>query len=120
MSKCCCKSAKYFPHNWLCLKGLSVFFLVMFYIAVVYGIYQAVVILAHPSLSMQEKGAALLFYLGSDFAAAIGFLTVAKILRALRAIKKAVAPCCCTVEETVVEETPVEEQAAEQTEEESK
>ena len=39
MSKCCCKYAKWFPHNWLCLKGLAILFLVLFYISVIYALY---------------------------------------------------------------------------------
>lgn len=94
MSKCC-KCAKWLPHNWLCLKGLYVTFLVLFYIALVYGIYQALLVLTHPALTGRTMWMALAFYLISDWAAALGFLTIAKILKVLRKIKKAVAPCCC-------------------------
>ena len=94
MSKCC-KCAKWFPHNWLCLKGLSVVFLVLFYIAFVYGIYQGVLIVRHPALTGKLMWMTLAFYVLSAWATALGFLTIAKILKALRKIKQAVAPCCC-------------------------
>ena len=94
MSKCC-KYAKWFPHNWLCLKGLSILFLVLFYVAFVYGIYQAVLVIKHPAFTGKLMWMTLAFYVLSDWAAAVGFLTIAKILTALRKIKKAVAPCCC-------------------------
>ena len=90
MSKCC-KCGKWFPHNWLCLKGLSVVFLVLFYIAFFYGIYQAVLVLKHPAFSGKLMWMTLAFYVLSDWAAALGFLTVAKILRTLRELK----PCHC-------------------------
>ncbi|MCQ2410275.1 MAG: hypothetical protein MJ053_01775 [Elusimicrobiaceae bacterium] len=94
MSKCC-KCAKWLPHNWLCLKGLTVVFLVLFYIAFVYGIYQAVLVVMHPAFTGRMMWVTLAFYLLSDWAAALGFLTIAKVLKALRKIKQAVAPCCC-------------------------
>lgn len=94
MSKCC-KCAKWFPHNWLCLKGLSVLFLVLFYIAFVYGIYQAVLVIKHPALTGKLMWMALTYYVLSCWGAAVGFLTIAKILKVLRKIKQAVAPCCC-------------------------
>ena len=105
MSKCC-KGAKCWPHNWLCLKGLSVVFLVLFYLALVYAVFQAYAIFTHPQLSGSEMWLAAAFYVASDLAAAIGFLTVAKILKAIRKIKKAVAPCACSVVEA--EEKPAE------------
>lgn len=112
----CCKCAKWFPHNWLCLKGLSVLFLVLFYLALVYAVFQAYAIFTHPQLSGSEMWLAAAFYVASDLAAAVGFLTVAKVLKALRKIKNAVAPCCCAHEEPAAEE----EHAVEVVEEESK
>lgn len=112
----CCKCAKWFPHNWLCLKGLSVLFLVLFYLALVYAVFQAYAIFTHPQLSGSEMWLAAAFYVASDLAAAVGFLTVAKVLKALRKIKNAVAPCCCAHEEPAAEE----EHAVEAVEEESK
>ncbi len=98
MSKCC-KHAKWWPHNWLCLKGLSVIFLVLFYLALAYAVFQAYALFTHPQLTGAEMWLAVAFYVASDLAAAIGFLTVAKILQAIRKIKKAVAPCACSMEE---------------------
>ncbi|WP_428045379.1 hypothetical protein [Candidatus Avelusimicrobium fimicolum] len=111
----CCKCAKWFPHNWLCLKGLSVLFLVLFYLALVYAVFQAYAIFSHPQLSGSEMWLAAAFYVASDLAAAVGFLTVAKVLKVLRKIKNAVAPCCCS------HEAPAEEEhIADVVEEESK
>lgn len=87
MSKCC-KCAKWWPHNWLCLKGLSVIFLALFYLALVYAVFQAYAIFTHPQLAGSEMWLAAAFYVASDLAAAVGFLTVAKILKAVRKIKK--------------------------------
>ena len=111
MSKCC-KCAKWFPHNWLCLKGLRIIFLVLFYLALAFGVFQAYAVFTHPALSGQEMWAAAAYYILSDLAAALGFLTVAKILGVLRKIKKAVAPCCCTQEkpaESTIEKVVEEE-----------
>ncbi len=94
MSKCC-KYAKWFPHNWLCLKGLSIVFFVLFYVALAYLIFQDISILRHPGLTGGWKWVALLGYTLQNAGVAIGFLTIAKILQALRKIKHAVAPCCC-------------------------
>lgn len=94
MSKCC-KCAKWWPHNWLCLKGLSVLFLVLFYMAFVFAIYQTIAILMLPGMTWKEIIGALFTYTISDLAAAVMFLTMSKILKAVAAIKHAVAPCCC-------------------------
>ena len=98
MSTCCCKGAKWFPHNWLCLKGLSFLFLGLFYLAFCYAIYQAVIIFTHPTITGGEMWAMAAYYVLSDLAAAVGFLTIAKVLIVLRKIKKAVAPCACTAD----------------------
>ncbi len=94
MSKCC-KCDKYWPHNWLCLKGLYVIFLVLFYLMLVYTIFQDILVIKHPMITGRAMWGNLAYYTLSDLAAAIGFLTIAKILNALRKIKHAVAPCCC-------------------------
>ena len=86
---------KWFPHNWLCLKGLSIIFVVLFYVAFVGGIWQTVQIIRHPAISGALMYKAIAFYLLNYWGIAIGFLTVAKILQTLRKIKQAVAPCCC-------------------------
>ncbi len=117
MSKCC-KCAKWWPHNWLCLKGLSIIFLVLFYLALVYAVFQAYAIFTHPQLFGAEMWLAAGFYVASDLAAAIGFLTVAKVLKAIRKIKKAVAPCACSMPEA--EEKPAESEIEKVVENESK
>ena len=94
MSKCCCKYAKWFPHNWLCLKGLSYIFLGIFYIAFLYGIYQAIQVLLYPFPDAAMKWRVLFSFLLTFWGVALISLTVAKVLGALRKIKKAVAPCC--------------------------
>lgn len=94
MSKCC-KCGKWWPHNWVCLKGLHIFFTVMFYIALVYAVVQAIAVIRHPLITGAEMWAAVAFYVLSDLGAAVVFLTISKILGALRKIKKAVSPCCC-------------------------
>ena len=119
MSKCC-KCAKWWPHNWLCLKGLSVIFLALFYLALVYAVFQAYAIFTHPQLTGSEMWLAAAFYVASDLAAAVGFLTVAKILKAVRKIKKAVAPCGCSVTEAAEEEAPAESNLEKVVEHESK
>jgi len=108
MSKCC-KCGKWWPHNWLCLKGLYVIFTALFYLSLAYAVLQAVTILRHPALTGGEMWATLGFYVVSDLAAAIGFLTVSKVLKAVRKIKKALQPCRCENEsdnhiQTVVEQ----------------
>ncbi len=106
----CCKCAKWWPHNWLCLKGLSILFVVLFYLALVYAVFQAYIIFAKSPLFGRDMWTAAAFYAIQDLAAAVGFLTVAKVLGALRKIKKAVAPCCCTVEDApAMEEASIEE-----------
>ncbi len=115
MSKCC-KNAKYWPHNWLCLKGLYVLFVVLFYAALVYAVFQAYAIFTHPQLSGKEMWLAAAVYVITDVFTAIGFLTVAKILNALRKIKKAVAPCACSM----AEEKPAESETEKVVERESK
>lgn len=94
----CCKGkcwCKFLPHNWLCLKGLSVLFIVAFYVALIFAVYMGIQIAKHPMITGSEMWVALSFYVGQSLAAAIFCLTVSKILRALAHIKHAVAPCCC-------------------------
>ena len=86
---------KWFPHNWLCLKGLSILFLVLFYFSFACGFYYTWVICKHPAFSGALLYKAIAYYLLSCWGAAVGFLTIAKVLQALRKIKQAVAPCCC-------------------------
>lgn len=100
MSKCCKGKCwcKFLPHNWLCLKGLSVLFLVAFYLCLAFAVYMAYQISSHPMITGTQMWAMLGFYVGQSLAAAVGCLTIAKILKALGKIKEAVAPCCCKEE----------------------
>ena len=86
---------KFLPHNWLCLKGLYVTFIVLFYVAFVFAIYMACQILSYPLLSGREMWITLGIVEAQVLGAALGLLTVAKILKVLAKIKHAVAPCCC-------------------------
>ncbi|MBR2082208.1 MAG: hypothetical protein IJ876_04260 [Elusimicrobiaceae bacterium] len=97
MSKCCKGKCwcRFLPHNWLCLRGLSVLFVVCFYICLVFAVYMAFQIGRHPMITGADMWMALGFYVGQSLAAAVGCLTVAKILKALGKIKHAVAPCHC-------------------------
>ena len=100
MSKCCKGKCwtKFLPHNWLCLKGLSILFVVGFYICLVFAVYMAYQIGTHPMITGNEMWVALGFYVGQALAGAVFCLTVSKILSALAKIKHAVAPCCCETE----------------------
>ena len=100
MSKCCKGKCwcKFLPHNWLCLKGLSVLFVVCFYISLVFAIYMTFQISLHPMITGADMWTALVFYVGQALAAAVFCLTVSKILKALAKIKHAVAPCGCETE----------------------
>lgn len=100
MSKCCKGKCwtKFLPHNWLCLKGLYVLFVVCFYVCFAFAIYMAIQISTHPMITGAEMWTALSFYVGQALAAAVFCLTVSKILKTLAKIKHAVAPCCCEAE----------------------
>jgi len=89
------------PHNWLCLKGLYILFLVLFYLALAFVVFQDVQIARHPLISGKQMWLALALATIGNLGIAVGILTVAKILQALYKIKKAVAPCNC-------EQQPVE------------
>ena len=91
----CCKHAKWWPHNWLCLKGLYVTFIVLFYIVLAFALYTAYQIFTYPMLTGKAMWMALVNAETMLLSAVLGLLTVAKMLKALRKIKKAVAPCCC-------------------------
>ncbi len=92
MSKCH-KCAKWFPHNWLCLRGLSYVFIALFYLTIAFGIFQVIAVLSQFGFAMAWRP--LLQFVVSVLVIATLCLTVAKSLQALRAIKHAVAPCCC-------------------------
>ena len=100
MSKCS-KGAcwmKFLPHNWLCLKGLYVTFVVLFYLALVFAIYTAIQILTFPMISGKEMWITLGIVEAQVLGTALGLLTIAKVCKALAKIKHAVAPCCCKEE----------------------
>ena len=114
MSKCC-KYAKWWPHNWLCLKGLSIFFTVLFYILLAFAIFMCCQIIPAFFNPLFPKGNVFVLftiYVLGSIAGAFYFLAVAKILKALGKIKHAVAPCCCDQE-------PKAEKAPAKTEEKS-
>lgn len=97
----CCKGAcwtKFLPHNWLCLKGLYVVFVVLFYITVGFALYMAWQLATFPMISGREFWMALGIVEAQILGAALGLLTVSKILKTLAKIKHAVAPCCCQEE----------------------
>ena len=91
MSKCC-KYAKWFPHNWLCLRGLSYVFIALFYVALVYWICSVILVLKNFGMTALVPVVQFTCYV---FLAAAISLSIAKALAALHAIKHAVAPCCC-------------------------
>ena len=94
----CSKSAcwtKFLPHNWLCLKGLYVLFVVLFYLAFAFAIYMAIQLSTYPMLSGRDFWVALGIVEAQVLGTALVLLTIAKILKALAKIKHAVAPCCC-------------------------
>ncbi len=91
----CCKYAKWWPHNWLCLKGLSVLFLVLFYLTLVFAVYQDIQIFRHPLITGAQMWLAVVLGTLSNLGIAVAFLTVAKVLKAIGKIKCAVAPCGC-------------------------
>lgn len=98
-----CKN-KWWPHNWLCLKGLYWIFVALFYLTIAYTVYAIYQIGVSPMLAGADKTMMLLSVLINNLSIMLGFLTIAAILKALRKIKKAVAPCCCEAqkEEVVV------------------
>jgi len=112
MSKCNCKYAKWFPHNWLCLKGLTIVFLILFYGSAALGLYWVEEIIRNFKYIPQD----MLNYLIQSAVSLLFFsffsLTMAKVLGALRKIKNAVAPCCCGSEKPASvqeEQKPAEE-----------
>lgn len=104
MSKCCCKYAKWFPHNWLCLKGLAILFLVFFYISGIYALYVIEEIIRNFNYIPREMLNYLIQFALSLLLFSAFSLTVAKVLKAIRKIKQAVAPCECAVKEEPAKE----------------
>lgn len=101
-----CKN-KWWPHNWLCLKGLYWIFVALFYATLAFTLYAIYQILVSPMLTGYDMWSMLFNVLISNLSMMLGLLTVAAILKTLRKIKKAVAPCCCEAkkEEVVVVST---------------
>lgn len=106
MSKCCKNKCwmKFLPHNWLCLKGLYVVFIVLFYLALVLAIFTTFQIVRHPLFSSGELWGTLIMAVGQVLGLALMSLTTAKVLKALGKIKQAVAPCCCHEEKETQKE----------------
>ena len=108
----CCKQKcwmRFLPHNWLCLKGLSVVFTVFFYILLILWLVMWGFIFFSAIPAMRLAGASftdiLLALFGHIFAIVVPvvvmvvFLAFSKILKALHKIVHAVAPCGCHLEE---------------------
>ena len=85
----------WFPHNWLCLKGLYWIFVTLFYLTLTYTLYLVYVVCTAPMLSGVAFWSALLGLILNSLSIMLGLLTVAVILKALHKIVHAVAPCCC-------------------------
>ena len=116
----CCKGAcwtKFLPHNWLCLKGLSIAFLVLFYLSLLLSLIIAGYLCLHiwdvfyAYLTPESKkdllltlglweawGVILLQVAAIEIPTALMLLAYSKGLKALAKIKHAVAPCCCNNE----------------------
>ena len=93
----CCRHARWWPHNWLNLQGLYIFFTVLFYLFAIFAIYMLCQIIPaynHPMVAPETLFALILLFIGG-FLATFLSLAIAKMLKALRKIKKAVDPCCC-------------------------
>lgn len=114
----CCKQKcwmRFLPHNWLCLKGLSITFLVLFYALLILWLVQFGFVIFSAIPAMRLAGAT-----SRDIAAALWaqmpsiltpvilmlfFLAMSKILKVLRKIVHVVAPCECHREQIAQEET---------------
>lgn len=97
-----CKN-KWWPHNWFCLRGLYWIFVALFYFTLIYTIYIVIMMSSSPMLSGETYWQTLISFLINSFSVMLIMLTVAAVLKALRKIKGAVAPCCC---EAKKEEAP--------------
>lgn len=111
MSNCCKQKCwmRFLPHNWLCLKGLSITFLVFFYILLIVLLVQLGFIAFSGIPAMRLAGASwgnILVVLWSQavpsllipFVMMVVFLALSKALKALRKVVHAVAPCQCHTE----------------------
>ena len=102
-NKCC-----WWPHNWFCLKGLYWTFVGFFYLAIAYTLYGVYQIVSSPMLSGSLFWGSLFSFLIMQFCIVVGLATLAAVLKALRKIVHAVAPCCCHEEKK--EEVPAQTQ----------
>lgn len=93
-----CKILKYFPHNWLNLRVLSVIFGLGFYALIIFLITRYVKIYDAYSIGLiQNSSQAWDAVLGDTIGIglyAITLVTFSHITCALAKIKKAAAPCC--------------------------
>ncbi|MGB2578865.1 hypothetical protein AAIR98_000784 [Elusimicrobium simillimum] len=97
--KACCKFKKFFPHNWLKLKGLSVLFTILFYAAIIGFIYMCVqsftvVKYAKIGLVSPDNVPPVLMLTVSAFLSSVFFLTFAKVTKALAKIKHILKASC--------------------------
>lgn len=109
---------RFLPHNWLCLKGLSITFLVLFYILLILWLVQVGFIVFSGIPALRLAGATskdILVALWGQAPSLITplilmlvFLSMSKILKVLRKIVHAVAPCTCHHEQ-IAQEQPQEE-----------
>lgn len=94
-----CKKNKWWPHNWLCLGSLYWIFIGLFYVIFIFTLYNIVQMvqatLTNPAFKGPVFWQSLIYFIIQAGSLMIGFLAVAHILRALRKIVCAVAPCCC-------------------------
>ncbi len=114
MSKCCKCWTKFLPHNWLCLKGLYVVFIVLFYLTLAMALYVGANLFAYfyqynqgalwATLTTGAMWGALAVAWAQILGGALVLLTVAKALKALRKVEHAVAPCCCQAGKETKEE----------------
>ena len=104
--KHCC----WWPHNWICLRGLYWIFVVLFYLTLAVTLYWVYALSTTPMLSGAAYWQNLLSLLLNSFSMMLGFLTIACILKALRKIDHAVAPCCCHQGEEAKEEVVASKQ----------
>jgi hypothetical protein len=121
MSNCCKQKCclRFLPHNWLCLKGLSISFLVLFYILLILWLVQVGFIVFSGIPALRLAGASsrdILVALWGQAPSLITplvlmlvFLAMSKILKALRKIVHAVAPCQCHQEVAQEEQEEVKE-----------
>ena len=108
MSNCCKQKCwmRFLPHNWLCLKGLSITFVVFFYILLIVLLVQVGFIACQGIPAMRLAGASWKDIMAVLWAQAIPslvipfvmmlvFLAISKILKVLHKIVHVVAPCGC-------------------------